>query len=324
MLHKISVIIPTKDRVLYLRQAVNSVLNQTYPVYEILIVNDGSNKNIDSQIDDIKTLSTKIVIFKIAESRGTSFARNLALNNVKGDFIIFLDDDDLIHPRMIESSLLLLDEEIDVVSSPFTYFFSEEKNSGQLITNIGGNSGKEMMRFIKPVNNIVQCKNLELRPFYEILRNSFPIHTSIIRKRCLANVRFQEDLQLGEDTYFWLTLAHQGCSFRFNKEVDAFYRLHNSNHIRRLKDTNQSSLKYLFKLKSSGMLQEKEDLFFVHSQIFINLFRLRDITSIKYLFYLQKSPKLFVYLLIKTFRSKILNHDDVIYKQITPYLIKFL
>jgi len=319
MLQKVSVIIPTKNRISYLRQAVNSVLNQTYSAHEILIVDDGSGKEIAEQINELKRLSTKIAIFHIPESRGTSFARNLALDNVSGDFVIFLDDDDLIHPSMIESGLRLYDDEVDIVTSPFTYFFSKEDNPEELITALERTSGKESIRFIKPVNNIVRPKNLEQRPFHEILRNSFPINTSITRKQSLEDVRFQDDLKLGEDTYFWLTLAHNGCNFRFNENVEAYYRLHDSNHVKRLKDVRQSSLKYLYKLEASGMLEEKDDVFFVNSQIFINLFRSRDVQCIRYLFRMIGSPKLFTNLVISTFDRIILKHDDLVNKQLMPY-----
>jgi glycosyltransferase involved in cell wall biosynthesis len=282
-------------------------------------VDDGSNKNIVGQIDNMIKLSDKITVFHNPVSKGTSFARNLAINKATGDLIIFLDDDDLIHPKMVESGLPLFDERIDIVSSPFTYFLSREKNSEQLIANSDRISEDGSMLFIKPVDNVIERKKLEQQPFHEILRNSFPVHTSITRKRCIGTVRFEEDLKLGEDTYFWLTLAHKGCNFRFNDKVEAFYRLHNSNHARRLQNIQLSSLKYLLKLESSGMLQEKDDFFFVNSQIFINLFRLRDAKCMKYLFYMLGSPKLFADLLIKTLDRKILRHDDIIHKQIKPY-----
>lgn len=320
MLQKVSVIIPTKDRVSYLNQAVDSVLNQTYPVHEILIVNDGSNKNCISQIDDLKKLGSNIAIFHFSESRGSSFARNFALNNAKGDFIIFLDDDDLIHPKMIESSLFLFKDDVDIVTSLFTYFFSEEMNSRQLITILGGTQEEQVAaKFVKPISHI-DCRNLETRPFYEIMRNAFPIHSSIIRKRCLEKVRFPEDLKLGEDTYFWLKLAHQGCRFKCNKDIQAFYRLHDGNHIKHLADIRQSSLDYLFKLESSGMLQKREDIFFIHSQIFINLFRRKDANSIKYFILMQGSPDLFIKVLIYYIYKKFLGHDDIAHRQIMPYI----
>lgn len=102
---KVSVIIPTYNRPGYLAQAVHSVLQQTHPVFEIIIVDDRSSIIHRSKIEDLKQLDDRISVLHFPENKGVSVARNYGFEKSEGDFIIFLDDDDLLHPHMVESNL---------------------------------------------------------------------------------------------------------------------------------------------------------------------------------------------------------------------------
>ena len=85
----VSVIIPVFNGDRFLNQAIESVLNQTYKNFEIIVIDDGSN---DNSADIAKSYDN--VIYKYQEHGGVSSARNNALSRVKGDFIAFLDADD--------------------------------------------------------------------------------------------------------------------------------------------------------------------------------------------------------------------------------------
>lgn len=289
MVGKVSVVITSKDRPFYLAQAVKSVLGQTHPIYEIIIVDDGSRKELLGQINDVKKLSPIINIFYLPENRGPSSARNFALDKAVGEFIIFLDDDDLIHPRMIESSLPLFDDEVDIVSSRFAYFLTLNDNLEQMTSSLNRMPWEVPLKFVKPIYQM-HCKDLEMRPFHELLCYTHPIHSSIIKRCSLKQVRFPEDLRVGEDKYFWLTLASQGCRFKCNMKIHAFYRRHNANQ-KCLNNYNQHQLKFLHKLLLSGMLHDPEDFFFVYSLIFLTLLRLKSLLSAKYLIDMTKHPR---------------------------------
>ncbi|MDD2755066.1 MAG: glycosyltransferase family 2 protein [Methanothrix sp.] len=270
---RVSVVIASKDRPFYLNQAVKSVLSQTHPIFEIIIVDDGSCKELLRQINEVNKLSPKIKIFYLPENRGPSSARNFAIDKAVGEFIIFLDDDDLIHPKMIESCMSIFDDEVDIVSSWFVYLFSSN----------------EPIKFVEPIYQ-THCNNLEMRPFNELLCYTHPIHSFIIRRCSLKNVRFPEDLRVGEDKYFWLSLASQGCRFKCNKKTLAFYRRHNANQTW-LSDYNQHLLAFLQKLLLSGMLHDSEDIFFIYSLIALTLLRQKSLLSVKYLINMTKYPR---------------------------------
>ncbi|MDD4650645.1 MAG: glycosyltransferase family 2 protein [Methanothrix sp.] len=289
MTGSVSVIITSKDRPMYLAQAVESVLNQTHPVYEIIIVDDGSKNEFLERIDDIKKFSPIINLFYLQESRGPSYARNFALDKASGVFVIFLDDDDLIHPEMIASSLPLFNEKVDIVISWYACFFPPNDSPEQMNASLRAMPWETPPGFVRPVYQTC-FEDLEMRPFHELLCYTHPIHSMLIRRRSLGNVRFPEDLRVGEDRYFFLDLAYQGCRFKCNRTINAFYRRHIGNQTCR-DNYYQNLIKFHERLLSSKMLHDPEDIFFINSQIFLILLKQKSLKSAKYLIYMTRSPR---------------------------------
>lgn len=94
----ISAIIPTKDRHKMLREAVNSLLDQTTPVSQIIVVNDaGARVNLESLFPG-RDLSC-IELIDLPENKGGVHARNEALKTATGQWVMFLDDDDMLAPE---------------------------------------------------------------------------------------------------------------------------------------------------------------------------------------------------------------------------------
>lgn len=101
----VSVLMPLYNKAAFVAEAIESVLNQTYPNIEIIIVDDGST---DNSFEIAKRYeSAKIFLFK-QENKGVSSARNTAFRHSKGDFIQYLDADDVLDPRKIEEQVKIL------------------------------------------------------------------------------------------------------------------------------------------------------------------------------------------------------------------------
>ena len=94
---KVSIYIPTKNRLELLKKAVNSVLEQTYSNFELIIVNDGSTDSTAEYLDDLSQKDCRIKIIHHKISKGACSARNDAIFSATGDFITGLDDDDLFY-----------------------------------------------------------------------------------------------------------------------------------------------------------------------------------------------------------------------------------
>ncbi len=98
---KISVIVPAYNTAEYLERCINSILSQTYPVYEIIIINDGSTDSTAQIIDTYAEKHNNIVPIHQANS-GVSAARANGIARATGDWIGFVDSDDYIEPDMYE------------------------------------------------------------------------------------------------------------------------------------------------------------------------------------------------------------------------------
>lgn len=98
----ISIIIPAYNAADYLVQTIESVLNQTYSDFELILVDDGSTDRTCEIIKDYQGKDARIKYF-YKENGGVSSARNLGLQKATGDFVSFLDSDDLWDKRFLES-----------------------------------------------------------------------------------------------------------------------------------------------------------------------------------------------------------------------------
>lgn len=131
----VSVIVPVYKVERYLNRAINSILKQTYSKLEIILVDDGSPDRCGEICDDYTKKDSRIrVIHK--NNGGLSSARNAGLDIATGEYVVFVDSDDFIHPHMIERILSVAEKEkCDIVQCCFFRFDSgifEERLTDQV------------------------------------------------------------------------------------------------------------------------------------------------------------------------------------------------
>ncbi len=110
----VSIVMPAYNAEAFIAQAVRSVLAQSYPNWELLVVDDGSEDGTASVLDGFS--DPRIRRFRQV-NKGIGPARNFGLSNVQGEFLAFLDSDDILPPQSIESRVrvLLENPEVDIV-----------------------------------------------------------------------------------------------------------------------------------------------------------------------------------------------------------------
>lgn len=124
----ISVIIPVYNVSKYLKQCVDSVLNQTYRNLEIILVDDGSTDCSGVICDQYAQTDQRVIVIH-KENGGLSDARNTGLEVAKGEYIGFVDSDDFIHPDMYKIlSKLLEEKKADIASANWQSFFDGKEN----------------------------------------------------------------------------------------------------------------------------------------------------------------------------------------------------
>ncbi|MFN3301364.1 MAG: glycosyltransferase family 2 protein, partial [Sediminibacterium sp.] len=120
----VSVVIPLYNKGKYIERAISSVLAQTYPPLEIIVVDDGSTDNGPERV--LKFNDPRIILIR-QENRGPGAARNTGLARAKGKYIAFLDADDEWLPNFLKTGLLMLEDEKANVAAVWTGYIRYPK-----------------------------------------------------------------------------------------------------------------------------------------------------------------------------------------------------
>ena len=116
----ISVVLPTYNRALDLKKAIDSVLIQTYPHFELIVVDDGSSDETMQMMETIK--DERILFIRQQVNKGAAASRNTGIRASKGKYVAFLDSDDTWHPDKLEKQYQLLSKSESSVGGCVTYY----------------------------------------------------------------------------------------------------------------------------------------------------------------------------------------------------------
>jgi glycosyltransferase involved in cell wall biosynthesis len=194
---RVSVIIPCFNLGQYLDEAVESVLAQTYPDFEIVVVDDGStDERTKVLLDDYRRPATKVVR---SENRGLPAAKNLGLAHSSGAYVSMLDADDRLAPGFLEKSVAALDGSADV----------------SFVSHWLRTFGDEVREWTPS-----RCD------FPSLLDVNTVNGAALVRRSALESVGgFDESMRDGcEDWDIWITLVERGFRGQILPEVLFYYR----------------------------------------------------------------------------------------------------
>lgn len=121
---KISVIVPVYNTEKYLHRCIDSILAQTFTDFEVLLIDDGSTDSSGTICDEYAAKDSRVRVFHKANG-GVSSARNLGLDNAKGEWISFVDADDWVENNWLEILLEIISKDDDLKIVRFGYFCNE-------------------------------------------------------------------------------------------------------------------------------------------------------------------------------------------------------
>ena len=198
---KVSVIIPTYNRSRLAKEAVNCVLNQTFKDLEVIVADDGSTDDTHIVVQSI--MDDRIKYF-YKENGGASSARNLGLKKAQGQFICFLDSDDLWPKNFLQTMLISLQA-------------SPEYGAAYCMRTLLFENGSTQSSYQKDFF-------LSGRVTAQLFQKTF-IQTSTIcfRKNVLEGIFFDESLNNGEDVDAWLRISTR-TKFLFVPDIQIIYR----------------------------------------------------------------------------------------------------
>lgn len=213
----ISVIVPVYNAEQYLGNCIKSVLKQTYPHFELILVEDGSTDGSReicrrASLDDIR-----ILLIKQEQNKGVSRARNVGIEAAKGKYLFFLDSDDMIHSQLLETLYEILEKEGAAIAAEF-YCFDQEKMEE---IPEGKRISEDPDRYIYLENQMV------MEEFMYGSKGGFSgIGGKMIRRDALDSIRFDENLICGEDTKFIYQMLANGLDAVVLNEDWYYYRKH--------------------------------------------------------------------------------------------------
>jgi len=184
----VSVIIPFYNGVSWLIEAVESVLIQTYTAKEIIVVNDGSKENIE----EILLLYKDKIIYIYKENGGPATARNLGINKSTGDYIAFLDSDDIWLPSKLEKQIAIMERTNCIWSHTGYETFDTEKDEPNTIKEISVANYSGMIYPKMLISNNIATPCVIIKG--DFLRNN-------------SSLRFNNKMRYGQDQYLWINIA---------------------------------------------------------------------------------------------------------------------
>jgi glycosyltransferase involved in cell wall biosynthesis len=223
---KISVIIPAYNAENYIERTLNSIINQSFQAYEIIVIDDGSTDNT------YKIVKEKFPSIKLfwQKNQGPSAARNYGIRIAAGDWITFLDADDEYMPDLLENYFKILNQKKDIVWCCAPYII---KTKGyELIISYKGNQLK---------NNIIDNILLAYTDFnYKIIAELISTCSVIIKKEIFNEIGyFNTNFKLGEDIDLWFRISMKYPKIGYLDNISFVYnRINNNSLTKRSQNSN--------------------------------------------------------------------------------------
>ena len=220
-----SIIIPLFNSEQYIRDTVKSVIKQTFSNWELIIIEDGSWDNSYEVANEFARHNNRIRILQhvAGANKGVSSSRNLGIKNAIGEWIAFLDADDIWHCDKLQRQHEIIKRESPELVFVYSLALIINEKSDQ-ITSVS-------LPVYKKKSNLYGAGNpgIYIRPLRSVINSGFEAPTSsvVIRKRIIddSEIRFREHLRYTEDTLFWYEVIKHGNIY-FITEPLISYRVH--------------------------------------------------------------------------------------------------
>lgn len=247
----VSVYIPTKNRQALLANAIDSILQQTYPNLEILVVDDGSTDNTFDFLTQLACKHNNIVIIKNEVSKGACAARNIAIKQAKGEYVTGLDDDDMFLPNRIECLVSAYKDEYAFVCSSMYWDYGKKKRT-------------------------IDVKEGPITLAEQLSYNEATSQVLVKKERVISIGGFDEQFVACQDYDLWTRLLiHYGAAFR---TATPTYIINDTGSSERMIGNTNSVEGYLQYFDKHQHLMSKAN---IKNQKFMRIRRRRDVLSIK-------------------------------------------
>lgn len=245
---KVSIILSTFNRANLIGETLQSVINQSYSNWECLIVDDGSEDNTKEVVTNFISKDDRLKYFMRPDNyeKGLPGVRNYGLDLAEGDYIVFFDDDDIVHIDLISICISTIKENnvdfINYQKQSFIGFFNEAQISSKVKID----------------------KTIYYDCIIDILNNKIAMASCTVlwKKSCFERERFNESLMYAEEWELYTRIISKGFNGLKISNVLYFNRKHADSNTgefyrgSKLRlESKKKAIKLIFKnLKSKGLL----------------------------------------------------------------------
>ena len=263
---KISIIIPVYKTEAFLHRCVESLLEQTFQNFEILLIDDGSPDKSGVICDEYAKIDNRVQVFH-KENGGVSSARNLGLDKARGEWVIFVDSDDYVSHNYLETINNDINKNIDIIF----YSYNKISYDGEIISTL---KHKEYHFTDGELGTAIRnTKLVEVGyPWSKVFKNE------IIQKH---NLRFNINLPISEDRLFTYQYLCYVKSLFFSEEIVYNYLIYTEDSLSKKKH-NKDLLIYRVEVLYNEMVKIKEKnkltfmqlypLLYIHYKFILNVF----------------------------------------------------
>ncbi len=216
---KVSVIIPVYNREKVVGECIDSVLAQICQDFEIVLIDDGSSDNSVQVCEEYAKKDSRIRLLK-AEHGGVSAARNMGLENSSGEYVFFIDSDDVIHPRVIGVLLDAL-QNSDAAIAGVSLLNVNEKQWATV---------KERIAKSTALGDTAYHSNEQT--VEAVFSSQTPLDCIggvMMHRDLIGDTRFDTNMHVGEDFYFIYQNLIKGANAVFLKQKWYYVRIHSTN-----------------------------------------------------------------------------------------------
>lgn len=232
----VSVIVPAYNVQKYIVEAIESVLAQSYEDFELIVIDDGST---DETLALVEAFEDKRIIVKHQENAGVSAARNLGISLSSGEYITFLDADDMLPKESLGERVAYLDENPNISVVDGRILVKDEILNTTLRTYSPYYKGKLLPRLLA----------LDSSVFFNVCY--------MFRKNTLSSVRFKEGMTHAEDLLFYIELSSQNdVMYGFVEKEIYYYRSGHSSTMTNLMGLELGYMELLKVLKKDNHISK--------------------------------------------------------------------
>ena len=253
-----SIITPAYNSSAYVGETLASVFAQTFTNFEVIVINGGSSDT--EQLELALQPYWDSIVYIRQENRGVAADRNAGIRIARGEFLAFLDGDDVWFPQYLASQMKFFEEtpSLDMIYCDALYFGEENQGDATYLGN-WRRPGKTCMGG-SPSNGPVT--------FESLLTGQCSVVTSktVVRRQVMVECgMFEEGLFRAEDFHMWLRVAHHGGKIAYHKTVLGKHRLHSGSLASAVINSSQAvviALQHLLKVldltpEQRGMVQRQ-------------------------------------------------------------------